>query len=99
MTRLRKSGRTLEGVFALPRSALRPESEVMVVDADGRLRARKVEILRLTDERVLVGDGLARGERVLVSALGALAGTRVRIRGAEGSDDASAPLPLVGLGP
>ncbi len=93
------SGRTLEGVFALPRSALRPESEVLVVDAEGQLRARKVEVLRLEDERVLVGDGLASGERVLVSALGALAGTRVRIRGAEELDDASAPLPLVGLGP
>jgi hypothetical protein len=71
-------GRTLDGVFVLPRSALRPPGEVLVVDADERLRARRVEVLRVAHDRILVGAGLDGGARVVVSALGVLEGTAVR---------------------
>jgi RND family efflux transporter MFP subunit len=71
-------GRRVEGAFALPRTALRPPDEVFVVDAEGRLRLRRVEILRVEDERVLVAGGLVSGEHVCASTLGAMEGMPVR---------------------
>jgi len=89
-------GRTLDGVFVLPRSALRPPDEVLVVDADERLRASRVEVLRVAHDRILVGAGLYSGARVVVSALGAVEGTVVR---AAGEEAGTATKPVVGLAP
>lgn len=79
-------GRTLRGVTVLPRSALAEASRVLVVDADGRLRARDVEIVRRDDEHVVVRGGLAAGERVVASGAAVAPGTLVR---AHSLDDAS----------
>ncbi len=58
-------GRVVEGVAVLPRAALRGEGEVLVVDAEQRLRRRDVGVVqRLADEVVV--RGLAEGERVCV---------------------------------
>lgn len=63
------AGRRLSGVFRLPRSALRPGPSVQVVDGDGRLRSRAVELVRaLDDDEVLVSGGIGAGERVALSA-------------------------------
>ncbi len=65
-------GRPAEGVVALPRSALRPDGDdfqVLVVDADSRLRFRDVVVLRLEGERAILDEGLADGETVCVSPL------------------------------
>lgn len=70
-------GRPLRSVFVLPRTALRPPDMVMTLDGDGRLRARRVEVLRLERERVVVGAGLQPGERVAAKAAGAMEGMRV----------------------
>jgi RND family efflux transporter MFP subunit len=70
-------GRTFENLFVLPRTALRGTSEVLVVDETGRLRARRVEVLRSDDDRVFVASGLRAGERVSASAVGPADGTRV----------------------
>ena len=73
-------GSQVEDVVVLPRSALRGASRVLVVDADDRLRFRDVEVLRVVRDQVFVRSGLARGERVCVSALEiALEGMRVRV--------------------
>jgi hypothetical protein len=58
----------------LPRRALRTterssDDEVMVVDGDGRLRFRRVDVLRAEGDRIVVGAGLADGDRVVVSRL------------------------------
>jgi RND family efflux transporter MFP subunit len=65
------AGRSLPEAFVLPRSALRGEDRVIVVDADDRLRFRGVEIARRDRERAVVVAGLATGERVLLSSLDA----------------------------
>ncbi|MCE2390984.1 MAG: efflux RND transporter periplasmic adaptor subunit [Proteobacteria bacterium] len=60
-------GREVDGVFALPRAALRAGDRLLVVDAADRLRERSVEVLRVERDRALVGSGLTAGERVCVT--------------------------------
>jgi multidrug efflux pump subunit AcrA (membrane-fusion protein) len=74
-------GREVPGAVVLPRSAVfevaaedregrgAPESRVWVVDADDRLRARAVEVLHTDRDHVVIGSGLAAGQRVVVSPL------------------------------
>ena len=73
-------GNRVEGVFALPRTALRDGGRVLVVDDQDRLRFRKVEVLRVERERVVIGAGLVPGERVCISPLvGVVDGMLVRV--------------------
>jgi len=65
-------GRRVEAAVILPRSALRDGDRVLVVDAGGRLHFRDVEVLRKEREEVVIGDGLAAGEDVVVSPLPAV---------------------------
>ncbi|MBX3707798.1 MAG: efflux RND transporter periplasmic adaptor subunit [Pseudomonadales bacterium] len=85
-------GRTVDDVIALPRAALRGNSDqVYVVDAENRLRFRNVEVLRVVDEQAFINGGLAPGERVCISSLGnALDGMPVRIVSADTADMADA---------
>ncbi|MEM9744344.1 MAG: efflux RND transporter periplasmic adaptor subunit [Pseudomonadota bacterium] len=62
-------GRTVEGVYVLPRSALRENNRVITVDAENRLRFRTITPLRIEDELLLVEDGLDPGDRVCVSQI------------------------------
>ena len=70
------TGKKLKGLFVLPRSALANGSNLLVVDRNGRLEKVSVEIVRMEDDQVLVNGGVVAGNRVVVSALGLLAGTR-----------------------
>jgi RND family efflux transporter MFP subunit len=73
-------GRRLDDVVVLPRVALRDGDRVWIVDGDDRLHAREVEIVRLERDQVVIGAGLARGERVSVSPLQAVVeGMQVRV--------------------
>lgn len=79
-------GRTVEDVIRLPRAALRDDGHVFSVDAEGRLRAHAVEVIRAHGEEVLVRALLATGERVCISDLaGATHGMRVRVREGDAS--------------
>ncbi|MBW2240375.1 MAG: efflux RND transporter periplasmic adaptor subunit [Deltaproteobacteria bacterium] len=92
-------GRLARDVFVLPRAALRsgnpmdpnaPE-EVYVVDAEGRLHIRPVEVIRTEPEVAVVGAGLVAGDRVCVSPLRAVVeGMRVRVAGGSGTDETAA---------
>jgi RND family efflux transporter MFP subunit len=62
-------GKVVPGVAVLPRGALRGDSQVLVLDADGRLRFRDVEVLRAQRDELVIRSGLADGERVCVSPL------------------------------
>jgi RND family efflux transporter MFP subunit len=62
-------GLLVENVVVLPRVALRDGNQVLVVDAENRLRFRAIEPLRLHGDEVLIASGLAAGERVCVSPL------------------------------
>lgn len=62
-------GRRAENIVRLPRSAMRDNNQVMVIDQDNRLHFRQVSILRLEHDDMLVDGGLQAGELVCVSAL------------------------------
>lgn len=63
----RIEGPEFEGVARLPRTALR-DGRVLVVDDGDRLRFREVSVLRdRGGDEVLIGGGLAAGERVAVT--------------------------------
>ncbi len=62
-------GQYLENIVRLPRAALRPNSQVLIIDADNRLRFRDVHILRLENDFVIIDDGLANGEMVNLSPI------------------------------
>ena len=62
-------GLSAEDIFVLPRSALRNDNQVLVVDAEDKLRFRAIETLRLYQDNVLVQSGLNNGERVCLSPI------------------------------
>lgn len=62
-------GQQVDGVIRLPRSAMRDDNQVLVVDDDNRLRFRQVSLLRLEHDDMLVQEGLSDGERVCISPL------------------------------
>lgn len=77
-------GRWYRNVVELPRSALREENQVWVVDDQDRLVFRDVVVLRADEDRVLISEGLAQGRRVCLSPLdAAVDGMSVRTQGAE----------------
>ncbi len=62
-------GQKVENVIRLPRSSMRENDQVLVVDEENRLRFRHVAILRLEHDDLLVSDGLEDGELVSISPL------------------------------
>ncbi len=72
-------GRSLPAVVGLPRSALRSDDTVMLVDAGQQLEPRAVSVLQSEGGRVWV-QGLKRGDRVVVREPAAIvAGMRVEV--------------------
>jgi RND family efflux transporter MFP subunit len=63
------SGIAVEDVVVLPRSSLRNQNQVLIVDAENKIRLRTVTPLRLYQDSVLIADGLVEGDRVCVSTL------------------------------
>ena len=64
-------GKILEDVISIPRTALRDNETVWVMDGEGALAIRPVEIRWRDKERVLIGGGIEGGERVVVSNIAA----------------------------
>ena len=62
-------GRVIDNVIQLPRTALRADGSVLVVDREGRLRKRQVRVLRIDHQHVQIKDGLLGGDQVCVSAI------------------------------
>ena len=62
-------GLSAEDIVVLPRSALRNDNQVLIVDAQDKLQFRIIEPLRLYQDDVLIRSGLSAGERVCVSPL------------------------------
>jgi RND family efflux transporter MFP subunit len=78
------AGRSVPNAYVLPRTALRPDDRIYVVDGKAQLRFRDVEVLRTESDRIVVGKGLVPGDRVCVSPLAAAVdGMRVRVIGDE----------------
>lgn len=53
----------------IPREAIRPDNQVMVIDDENRLHFRQVEVLRMTTSDALIKGGLSNGERIVISRL------------------------------
>ena len=62
-------GRLVDNVFVLPRSALRNDSQVLIIDTDNRLQYRTVEILRIYRDEIYITNVLSGGEVVCLSPL------------------------------
>jgi RND family efflux transporter MFP subunit len=62
-------GLKVDQVIRLPRSAMRDDNQVLVVDADNRLNFRPVSVLRLEHDEMLVNGGLKDGELVCISPM------------------------------
>jgi len=74
-------GKTLEGVAEIPRSAMRQDGTVLVIDDEDRLRIREIRVARAMKDTLIVAEGLAAGDRVCISRLPAVIdGMRVVVR-------------------
>jgi len=60
-------GVTPHDAMVIPRTALRGEDRVYVIDADNKLQIRTVNVLSTSEEQVIVLSGLADGEQVVTS--------------------------------
>lgn len=63
------TGSTVDGLVKLPRTAIRGNNQVLVVEPDDTLHFRTVTILRFEDTWALISDGLFPGERISISSL------------------------------
>jgi len=92
-------GTDLENVVALDRNHLRNGNEVWVMNGDGELEIRQVEIAYRGRQQVLVSDGLEAGERIVTTDLPApVEGMRLRTEPSSpaavaASDDTGSPAP------
>ena len=62
-------GREVENVLVVPRSAMRDDSRLLLVDGDDRLHLRHVDVLRIDRDEVLLRTALDPGDRVVVSPI------------------------------
>jgi len=65
-------GRFVDDLIALPRSVIRNNNQVLVVDAENKMYYREVEIYRLEEERVLISGGILPGEFICTSPIQAV---------------------------
>ncbi len=80
-------GRNLSSAALAPRPALRADNIVWVVDNEGFLHFRKVEVARFQGEDILLASGLEDGDMVVVSPLPMVTdGMKVRLSGTAEAD-------------
>ena len=66
------TGKTVDDIIALPRSVIRNNNQVLVVDAENKMYFREVEIFRLEEQKVLISGGILPGERICISPIQAV---------------------------
>ena len=73
------SGITLEDVIVVPRSALREDREVLLVDNLGTLQKRDVQVIWKDETVAVIEDGLTAGDVISLTSLGTVTdGSRVK---------------------
>ncbi len=78
------SGKTIEDVVEIPRRALLPGGQVLIVDEQNRIEFRDVEVARSSDTTAIVSSGLEAGERVILTRVSApVVGMEVTIEAPE----------------
>jgi len=89
--RVEMEGEELRDVFVIPRSALRGDSDVWIIDADSKLEIRKVKTLWRDENSVVFKDGFNPGELLVTSDLAApVEGMTLRIEQEDEKQQASA---------
>jgi RND family efflux transporter MFP subunit len=63
------NGKIVDDIVVLPRAVIRNQTQVLVVDAENKLRFRDVELLRYDKDEVFIQSGLKSGEFVNLSPL------------------------------
>ncbi len=77
-------GKTLSGVYAVPRSALRDGDTVWTMDDEERLRVTPVTVVRRERDTVVLRDGFPEGARVVLTNIsGAAEGMKLRLAGGD----------------
>ena len=73
------TGRTMREIFVLPRQALRDNNTVWVMTDDNLLMVKTVNPVRLEKNEVFINEGIAAGDRVILTNLtGAANGMKLR---------------------
>lgn len=67
--RVEIQGRQIEDAYPIPRSALRDNTNIWLVNAEDRLEFREVQTIWRDSEVVLIKDGLTPGARLIISDL------------------------------
>jgi len=71
-------------LLSLPKSALFGGNQVFSVDSQDKLKLHQVNILRNDKDRIIVGEGIAPGERILIAGVELpVAGMKVKTSSAE----------------
>lgn len=65
-------GPEAKDVIVVPRYALRDGEKLLVVDAESRLHVRKVQVLRVDRDEVMIQGPLEKGDRICVSPIQAV---------------------------
>jgi RND family efflux transporter MFP subunit len=75
-------GKSVDNVVRVPRIALRANNELMIVDAENRLRLRSVDVMRADGQHAYLRSGAVAGERICLTTIESpLDGMLVRIEG------------------
>lgn len=75
-------GEVIENAVVIPRSAVRDNNMVFIVDDENRLRFRNVDVARIGRETAIIAGGLEPTDRICVSILDAVTdGMKVRTAG------------------
>ena len=87
------AGTHVQNTVRVPRSALRANNQLMVIDEKNKLEMRRVEILRADAKWAYIDHGVVAGERICLTTIESpLSGMVVRIDGESGADDATTQL-------
>ncbi len=62
-------GRTIENVYSIPREALHNNSQIWIATVEGALDIRNVQVLWRDGQRILIRDGIANDDQLIVSEL------------------------------
>ena len=65
-------GKTVDNLISLPRSVIRNNNQVLVVDAENKMYFREVDIFRLEEENVLISGGILPNEKICISPIQAV---------------------------
>ena len=63
------SGREIQDAYIIPRHALRAGDQVYVVNGQGRLEIRSVDVTYSSSDEAVIGSGLEVGDQVIVSSI------------------------------